>query len=40
MILISIANHLKDGVIRNYFHRDKVGAAPERLLEVEKFSIQ
>ncbi|GGE03880.1 hypothetical protein GCM10011571_01010 [Marinithermofilum abyssi] len=39
MILVSIANHLKGGVIRDYFHQDPVGRTPERLLEIEEFSI-
>ncbi|WP_108021574.1 glucoamylase family protein [Melghirimyces profundicolus] len=40
MIMVSITNHLKGSVIRNYFHQDKVGRTPERLLEIEEFSIQ
>jgi hypothetical protein len=38
--MVSIANYLKDGVIRNYFHNDPIGKKPEELLEKEKFSIQ
>ncbi|WNB91173.1 glucoamylase family protein [Bacillus sp. NEB1478] len=40
MIMVSIANYLKDGVIRNYFHQDPIGKKPEELLEKEVFSIQ
>ncbi|MFC0189423.1 glucoamylase family protein [Fictibacillus aquaticus] len=40
MIMVSIANYLKDGVIRDYFHKDPIGQKPEELLEKEKFSIQ
>lgn len=40
MIMVSIANYLKDGVIREYFHDDPIGKKPEELLEKEKFSIQ
>ncbi|PLR65908.1 glucoamylase family protein [Bacillus sp. UMB0893] len=40
MIMVSIANYLKDGVIREYFHDDPIGEKPEELLEKEKFSIQ
>jgi hypothetical protein len=40
MILVSIANYIKDGVIRNLFHQDPVGSKPEYLLKVVKFSIQ
>ncbi|PTM59642.1 glucoamylase family protein [Desmospora activa] len=39
MILIAIANHLQDGVIREYFHQDPVGSTPERLLTEEDFLI-
>ncbi|XXM70974.1 glucoamylase family protein [Lysinibacillus sphaericus] len=40
MIMVSIANFLKDGVIRDYFHQDPIGKKPEELLEKEVFSIQ
>ncbi len=40
MIMVSIANHLKDGVIRDYFHKDPIGKKPEALLKKEVFSIQ
>ncbi len=40
MIMVSIANYLKDGVIREYFHQDPIGERPEELLEQEMFSIQ
>lgn len=40
MIMISIANYLQDGVIRNYFHSDPIGKKPESLLKKEVFSIQ
>jgi hypothetical protein len=40
MIMVSIANYLKDGVIRDYFHQDPIGKNPEELLEKEVFSIQ
>ncbi|OIU70781.1 glucoamylase family protein [Rossellomorea aquimaris] len=40
MIMVSIANYLKDGVIRDYFHQDPIGKKPEELLEKEVFSIQ
>lgn len=40
MIMVSIANYVKDGVIRNYFHSDPIGQKPEALLEREVFSIQ
>ncbi|MBY6037657.1 DUF3131 domain-containing protein [Fictibacillus nanhaiensis] len=40
MIMVSIANYLKDGVIRDYFHSDPIGNKPEKLLEKEVFSIQ
>jgi hypothetical protein len=39
MILASITNYLKKGVIRDYFHRDPIGNKPEHLLEVEDFGI-
>lgn len=40
MIMVSIANYLKDGVIREYFHQDPIGKEPEELLIIEEFSIQ
>ena len=40
MTMISIANYLKEGVIRDYFHQDQIGKSPEDLLMKEKFSIQ
>lgn len=40
MIMVSIANFLNDGVIRDYFHSDTIGKKPEELLEKEVFSIQ
>ncbi|QHE51501.1 DUF3131 domain-containing protein [Pontibacillus sp. HMF3514] len=40
MIMVSIANYLKDGVIRDYFHEDKIGETPEELLIKEEFSIK
>ncbi len=40
MIIVSIANYLEDGVIRDYFHSDPIGKKPEELLEREVFSIQ
>lgn len=40
MIMVSIANYLQDGVIRDYFHQDPIGKKPEGLLEKEEFSIQ
>ncbi|WDF48831.1 glucoamylase family protein [Paenibacillus sp. KACC 21273] len=40
MIMISIANYLQDGVIRDYFHSDPIGKKPESLLKKEVFSIQ
>ncbi|WP_017378604.1 glucoamylase family protein [Paenisporosarcina sp. TG-14] len=40
MIMVSIANYLKDGVIREYFHQDPIGKKPEELLIIEEFSIQ
>jgi hypothetical protein len=40
MIMLSIANHLHDGLIKEYFHDTKIGSAPEHLLEREEFSIQ
>ncbi|WP_172253322.1 glucoamylase family protein [Saccharibacillus deserti] len=40
MIMISIANYVKDGLIRDYFHSDPIGQKPEALLEKEVFSIE
>ncbi|MGD6993727.1 glucoamylase family protein [Sutcliffiella horikoshii] len=40
MILASITNYLKKGVIREYFHQDPIGESPEHLLEVEDFEIK
>ncbi|MFD1887859.1 glucoamylase family protein [Paenibacillus wenxiniae] len=40
MIIVSIANYLQDGVIRDYFHKDPIGKKPEALLKKEVFSIQ
>ncbi|TDL31927.1 DUF3131 domain-containing protein [Jeotgalibacillus sp. S-D1] len=40
MIMVSIANYLNDGVIRDYFHKDPIGKKPEKLLKKETFSIQ
>ncbi|MEA3319362.1 MAG: glucoamylase family protein [Bacillota bacterium] len=40
MILTSITNYLKNGVIRDYFHQDPIGKKPEHLLEVEDFGIR
>ncbi|WP_413379434.1 glucoamylase family protein [Alkalihalobacillus sp. 1P02AB] len=40
MILASIVNFLKDGVIRQHFHQDPIGSNGEHLLETEQFSIK
>ncbi|WP_261129888.1 glucoamylase family protein [Bacillus sp. Marseille-Q3570] len=40
MIMVSIANFLKDGVVRDYFHSDEIGKKPEELLIKEEFSIK
>ncbi|MEW4369808.1 glucoamylase family protein [Paenibacillus kandeliae] len=40
MIMVSIANYLQDGVIRDYFHKDPIGKKPESLLRKEVFSIR
>ncbi|MDN4074035.1 glucoamylase family protein [Fictibacillus terranigra] len=40
MIIVSIANHVKKDVIRNYFHHDPIAKKPVDLLRNEKFSIQ
>jgi hypothetical protein len=37
MILVSIVNHLKGGVIRDYFHEDPGVARSEHLLQKENF---
>ncbi|WP_349408261.1 glucoamylase family protein [Pseudalkalibacillus sp. SCS-8] len=39
MIMVSITNYLRDGVIRDYFHQDEIGKKPEELLSKEVFSI-
>lgn len=39
MIMTSIANFVKDGVIRNYFNQDQIGEKPQHLLSEEEFSI-
>ncbi|MGM7702505.1 glucoamylase family protein [Pseudalkalibacillus sp. Hm43] len=39
MIMVSIANFLEDGVVRDYFHEDEIGKYPEDLLSREEFSI-
>ncbi|WP_266082081.1 glucoamylase family protein [Haladaptatus caseinilyticus] len=39
MSIGAIANHLEDGVIRDYFHETTMGNRPEHLLEREEFSI-
>ncbi|MFD2922394.1 glucoamylase family protein [Halobacillus naozhouensis] len=40
MTMVSIVNYLLDGVIRDYFHQDKIGKNPEELLIKEEFSIK
>ncbi|WP_085506005.1 glucoamylase family protein [Thalassobacillus devorans] len=40
MTIVAIANYLKDGVIRDYFHQDEIGKSPEELLIKEEFSIK
>jgi hypothetical protein len=40
MIMVSIANYLMDGIIRNYFHSDSIGSNPEHLLKKEDFLIR
>lgn len=40
MILLSIANYLHDGVIREHFHADEIGSNPEHLLINEDFGIE
>lgn len=37
MIMVSIANYLQDGVIRDYFHSDVIGQTPEELLKKKFF---
>jgi hypothetical protein len=37
MILIPIANYLKNGVIQEYFHKDPVGKKAKEMLEEERF---
>lgn len=37
MSLIAIANYLKSGIIKEYFHRDEVGHKAESLLGLEEF---
>lgn len=39
MLLAGLANTLTDGALREYFHADPMGSAPEHLLEREHFSI-
>ncbi|XJZ27754.1 glucoamylase family protein [Bacillota bacterium Lsc_1132] len=39
MIMTSIANFVKNGVIRNYFNKDNIGKQPQHLLSEEVFSI-
>lgn len=38
MIMVSIANYLQDGVIRDYFHSDVIGQTPEKLLKKKCFT--
>lgn len=40
MIMLAIANHLHDSIIREQFHNDPIGSTPERLLSEEEFFIQ
>ncbi|MCK6256425.1 DUF3131 domain-containing protein [Fictibacillus sp. KIGAM418] len=40
MIMVSIANHVKHDVIRNYFHQDPIAEKPLDLLKREEFSIK
>ena len=37
MILTAVANYLKRGVLKEYFHRDAIGKKAETLLEKERF---
>lgn len=37
MVLIPIANHLKNGVIQEYFHKDEIGENIKKLLKEENF---
>lgn len=39
MILIALANYLKNGVIKEYFHKDEIGKAGEILLAREEFNL-
>ncbi|NHM32432.1 glucoamylase family protein [Neobacillus terrae] len=39
MIMASIANFVDNGVIRNYFNKDKIAEQPQHLLSEEVFSI-
>ncbi len=39
MTVAAIANHVKYGGLREYFHRDAIGGGPEDLLSTESFSI-
>lgn len=39
MIMLSIANYLHDGVIREHFHNTTIGSQPEHLLTEEDFLI-
>lgn len=40
MIMVSLGNYVKDGVVRNYFANDEIGKKPEHLLSEETFSIK
>lgn len=40
MIMLSIANYLNDGIIRDLFHADEIGSNPEHLLSDEDFGIE
>ncbi|WP_423188877.1 glucoamylase family protein [Alkalibacterium sp. f15] len=40
MIMLSIANHLHDGLIREHFHNTEIGSQPEHLLIEEDFLIE
>lgn len=39
MIMLSIANYLHDGIIREHFHNSDIGRLPERLLTEEDFNL-
>lgn len=39
MIMLSIANYLHDGIIREHFHNSDIGSLPERLLTDEDFNL-